>query len=153
MVEGGEERCALQVVGGRAAARHGGRTREGDEEATNAAPLPRLAAEVWEEHLRRVSVGRLKSHLSTLSALSARAALYPMPHAPAGCSQAAARGGRRSDESEERWEHLRRASRPREQVGGVQAEAYVQSRHERPDDCRGRRGPPVGPCGLVLATH
>ena len=82
MVEGGEERCALQVVGGRAAARHGGRTREGDEEATNAAPLPRLAAEVWEEHLRRVSVGRLKSHLSTLSALSARAALYPMPPAP-----------------------------------------------------------------------
>ena len=160
MVEGGEERCALQVVGGRAAARHGGRTREGDEEATNAAPLPRLAAEVWEEHLRRVSVGRLKSHLSTLSALSARAALYPMPPAPSlppprprGLLPAAARGGRRSDESEERWEHLRRASRPREQVGGVQAEAYVQSRHERPDDCRGRRGPPVGPCGLVLATH
>ena len=54
MVERGEERCALQVVGGRAAARHGGRTREGDEEATNAAPLPQLAAEVWEEHLRRV---------------------------------------------------------------------------------------------------
>ena len=44
VVEGGEERCALQVVGGRAAARHGGRTREGDEEATNAAALPRLGA-------------------------------------------------------------------------------------------------------------
>ena len=162
MVEGGEERCALQVVGGRAAARHGGRTREGDEEATNAAPLPRLAAEVWEEHLRRVSVGRLKSRLSTLSALSARAALFSMPPAPLPRPaptppRAAPRplpgGGRRSDEGEERWEHLRRASGPREQVGRVQAEAYVQSRHERPDDCRGRCGPPVGPCGLILATH
>lgn len=50
-------------------------------------------------------------------------------------------------------EHLRRYSRPREQVGGIQAEANVQSRHERSDDCRGRCGPPVGPCGLVLATH
>ena len=55
MVEGSEERRALQVVGGRAAARHGGRAREGDEEAADAAPLPRLGAEVWEEHLRWAS--------------------------------------------------------------------------------------------------
>ena len=40
--------------------------------------LPRFGKSTCDE----CESGRLKSHLSTLSALSARAALYPMPHAP-----------------------------------------------------------------------
>ena len=99
VVEGCEERRALQVVGGRAAASRSGRTREGNEEAANAAPLPRLFAEVWKEHLRRAcSQVVCKPPACSLGPISCRVALLPTPLFPfrpsalVGSSQTASRG-------------------------------------------------------------
>ena len=79
VVEGFEERCTLQVVGGRAAASRGGRTREGNEKAANAAPLPRLFAEVWKEHLRQACSQVVCTPPAALSAPSL-VGLHYYPH-------------------------------------------------------------------------